>query len=998
MKRTILAAAAILLLALPLTAKSKTAKDIPAVIKSGDTITIGGYKLTAEEVSVQGSRTTITKGQVHTIKGFNTKTIPIENVVIEDGKVVSTRELTADEILKYDYTPFTYTYTFDGWHADLSFVFLDDKGLHFFCDVVSDNMYEAYKKYTKMTEEEQDDYDPYDEVDNFFFFLFSDFCIDSSGAVTSGTCISSLGPQTEFSQEIEDSFDTDMSKVNNFSIITPGGYMKNLGKNKYVFYCETPSITGAEITSGTVPIGPLTVDGKIAHLKLEDSTTPADISLTNATVKDALLSFKNQKFYVNGSVEFDLLEGCTFPLKDFKTCLPEDGLLTYEDKDATFTYKTNGWTVKGRGISFDPKKYTPIVAENTLLLHGMEISLGKITFTDSGTIEVKQYDAEVKGTVKLAGQDATMQCCGFTKYNDEILFNIAIPLPGEKNGHCVYFYDCPLSPDGSFHNLTNRESICSYGAFTIYSHAHYISSEDTIEFSDASVSIPYPSVDPIEINSIAFDKNGIKEIYRPWSFKIAGRAVILNNDFIVDQQARTITVGGMMYSGKALNENTIGIKKIVIGIDDGIIREFNAEMDSCSSYIDTDSWNIIMSKGLGKIEGKKLFLDFSDCVLYSSAFNSLFPSGVELNDIRYDFDADKFLYSTISLKEPIEISDAGITYTIDRLSVSEDNMMSLDGTGTFTGSTASPELKGRKVDIASFVIAPDKTVKETTLVMHDYGGGKMPAPYSDHDRTVTPISLDGGSLTLAVTKRQYIVRWDTNIAPAATAKSNQVTSLPEPVTTLRLGDAIAKPQESPKRKGYRFSGWYKDALCTKPWYFEKDIVSDDTVLYAKWTVLQPGLDGIWMCAAADGLNSFISFNGKKNSGVMFDVMNNRLVPVAISGKNIIINGKDTFPYTNEDGELTFNGITFSRSSESVLCCTAGEGDFLCGAGRLRIGKDGRAVLQDVNDHSLVVECTVMRNIPQNEQEANKTYLIDSDGFCFCTFLLLGNYYDYYERW
>ena len=50
-------------------------------------------------------------------------------------------------------------------------------------------------------------------------------------------------------------------------------------------------------------------------------------------------------------------------------------------------------------------------------------------------------------------------------------------------------------------------------------------------------------------------------------------------------------------------------------------------------------------------------------------------------------------------------------------------------------------------------------------------------------------------------------------------------------------DSVAYPTE-PTRHGYTFAGWYKDSALTTPWVFydeNKDVVTADTTLYAKWT-------------------------------------------------------------------------------------------------------------------------------------------------------------------
>ena len=82
--------------------------------------------------------------------------------------------------------------------------------------------------------------------------------------------------------------------------------------------------------------------------------------------------------------------------------------------------------------------------------------------------------------------------------------------------------------------------------------------------------------------------------------------------------------------------------------------------------------------------------------------------------------------------------------------------------------------------------------------------------------------------------------------------SSNTSDLPIPTyyhVTFQMnghGDAIAgqsviengtvrKPAD-PTADGYTFDGWFKDAACTIAWDFTRDIVTEDTVLYAKWTV------------------------------------------------------------------------------------------------------------------------------------------------------------------
>jgi len=55
----------------------------------------------------------------------------------------------------------------------------------------------------------------------------------------------------------------------------------------------------------------------------------------------------------------------------------------------------------------------------------------------------------------------------------------------------------------------------------------------------------------------------------------------------------------------------------------------------------------------------------------------------------------------------------------------------------------------------------------------------------------------------------------------------------EPQTIIH-GNAIIRPDD-PVEDGYEFGGWYKDSKLENAWDFETDAVTQDTIIYAKWT-------------------------------------------------------------------------------------------------------------------------------------------------------------------
>ena len=54
---------------------------------------------------------------------------------------------------------------------------------------------------------------------------------------------------------------------------------------------------------------------------------------------------------------------------------------------------------------------------------------------------------------------------------------------------------------------------------------------------------------------------------------------------------------------------------------------------------------------------------------------------------------------------------------------------------------------------------------------------------------------------------------------------------------VNYGAGVAKPTKDPAEDGYAFGGWFTEQSCETEWNFEKDVVTKNTTLYAKWTPL-----------------------------------------------------------------------------------------------------------------------------------------------------------------
>jgi uncharacterized repeat protein (TIGR02543 family) len=84
---------------------------------------------------------------------------------------------------------------------------------------------------------------------------------------------------------------------------------------------------------------------------------------------------------------------------------------------------------------------------------------------------------------------------------------------------------------------------------------------------------------------------------------------------------------------------------------------------------------------------------------------------------------------------------------------------------------------------------------------------------------------------------------DSTVYAKWTIHNYTVTYLLEPggatftTQTADHGDLLSAPDPAPDSTGYTLVGWYKDVAGSMAWNFATDIVTQDTTLYARWTLL-----------------------------------------------------------------------------------------------------------------------------------------------------------------
>ncbi|MEL7569205.1 MAG: fibronectin type III domain-containing protein, partial [Eubacteriaceae bacterium] len=139
--------------------------------------------------------------------------------------------------------------------------------------------------------------------------------------------------------------------------------------------------------------------------------------------------------------------------------------------------------------------------------------------------------------------------------------------------------------------------------------------------------------------------------------------------------------------------------------------------------------------------------------------------------------------------------------------------------------TTSPKIifyKGEPFDTTGGILTIYKPsdVQETVYLIPDMVTG--------YDNSIL------GNQTLTVTYGEYTATYDISVNYANvsfdTKGGSAIDSINADYNTI-----ISKPTQ-PQKTGYAFDGWYADEQLTDLWIFSEDKVTQDTTLYAKWSI------------------------------------------------------------------------------------------------------------------------------------------------------------------
>ncbi|MBI9099460.1 MAG: InlB B-repeat-containing protein, partial [Spirochaetaceae bacterium] len=176
-----------------------------------------------------------------------------------------------------------------------------------------------------------------------------------------------------------------------------------------------------------------------------------------------------------------------------------------------------------------------------------------------------------------------------------------------------------------------------------------------------------------------------------------------------------------------------------------------------------------------------------------------------------------------------EKNETTLTESNDSLKSSNADLSALTvSDGTLTPDF-SPEIRAYTVSVADSV---------TEITVTGTGADTRASVMYSPSQT-SPLSAEPDVITITVTAenkntKEYTV---TVLETGNTYCKALFISLGGSYTDEEIisqGGKIAKPSD-PTREGYTFSGWFTRLAYETEWDFNSDVISADTILYAKWT-------------------------------------------------------------------------------------------------------------------------------------------------------------------
>ena len=168
----------------------------------------------------------------------------------------------------------------------------------------------------------------------------------------------------------------------------------------------------------------------------------------------------------------------------------------------------------------------------------------------------------------------------------------------------------------------------------------------------------------------------------------------------------------------------------------------------------------------------------------------------------------------------------GATYWSEALNYAATGSETVENTSDITRDVCYIYGHNHTVDKKEYISYPGESLDiqapadDGAAVNSVIGYTYLTGGYLNENHTSTLVTVENGQLSFNKYKG-YIVRFDTQGGSDVDAEG------------VHEGSLAARPSH-PKRDGYHFTGWFKEAACENEWDFSRDTVNSDTTIYAGW--------------------------------------------------------------------------------------------------------------------------------------------------------------------
>ena len=157
------------------------------------------------------------------------------------------------------------------------------------------------------------------------------------------------------------------------------------------------------------------------------------------------------------------------------------------------------------------------------------------------------------------------------------------------------------------------------------------------------------------------------------------------------------------------------------------------------------------------------------------------------------------------------------------------------------------------------------TINQYTVSFDSNGGSEVSSITQDYnsavtapaDPTKTGYTFDGWSpavpSTMPAENVECVAQWTINSYDVTFDLQGHGDPMYQ---TIDYNGTVTEPSPAPSEENYTFGGWYKEAGCSNAWDFAEDKVTDDLILYAKWT-----LNGLALDENANNASLLAAYNG-----------------------------------------------------------------------------------------------------------------------------------------